>query len=223
MWPSATRFEPSVLSCSEEPVSAPTIAMRPAGAAPAGISKRASAARPAAVTAIPGFSLIPPSTLAHSELAGCAAPQAYDWSVIYLLRHGAAEDGNGDDAARTLTPKGRRQAEAAGRALAALGAKIDACLTSPKARAAETARLACEPLGIEPEPAAELRGGGFDAVSLATGRGNVLLVGHEPDFSDEVGRLTGAKARLRKGGMAVIDSSTLVALLRPADLDAIAS
>lgn len=143
--------------------------------------------------------------------------------MIYLLRHGDAEEGDGDDAARRLTEKGERQARAAGRALAALEAKLDACLTSPRVRAAETARLACEPLGLEPETDAELRGGGFDALALAAGRGDVLLVGHEPDFSDEVARLTGAKAKLRKGGLAIVDGSALVALLRPGDLAAIAA
>jgi phosphohistidine phosphatase len=143
--------------------------------------------------------------------------------VIYLLRHGDAEAGNGDDAARRLTPKGERQAEAAGQALVALGAGIDACLTSPKVRAAETARLACGALGIEPEIAEELRGGSFDSPGLSAGRGNALFVGHEPDFSDEVGRLTGASVKLRKGGLAIVDGSTLVALLRPKDLAAIAA
>jgi phosphohistidine phosphatase len=143
--------------------------------------------------------------------------------VIYLLRHGDAEDGNGDDAARRLTPKGERQAEAAGKALSKLGAEIDACLTSPKVRAAETARLASRALGLEPEIAEELRGGPFDSLGLAAGRGNTLLVGHEPDFSGEVSRLTGARVKLRKGGLAIVDGSTLVALLRPKDLATIAS
>ncbi|HUB99273.1 MAG TPA: histidine phosphatase family protein [Solirubrobacterales bacterium] len=146
------------------------------------------------------------------------------WSekVIFLLRHGEAEDGNGDDSGRRLTAKGEDQARAAGRALATLTIELGACLTSPKVRAAETARLACEALGLEPEVANELRGGGFDSLTLAAGRGDVLLVGHEPDFSDEVARLTGAKVKLRKGGLAVIDGSTLVALLRPRELRAIA-
>ena len=144
--------------------------------------------------------------------------------MIYLLRHGDAEPANGgEDAARRLTAKGERQARAAGRALAALGVELDACLTSPKVRAAETARLACEPLGPKPETAIELRGGGFDALALAAGRGEVLLVGHEPDFSGEVARLTGAHARMKKGGIAVVDGSTLVALLRPRELKAIAA
>jgi phosphohistidine phosphatase len=143
--------------------------------------------------------------------------------VIYLLRHGDAERNNGDDAARRLTEKGERQSEAAGQALAALGEKVDVCLTSPKVRAADTARLACKALGIEPEIAAELSEGRFDSLDLSAGRGDVLLVGHEPDFSHEIVRLTGAKVRLRKGGLAIIEDGTLLALLRPADLAAIAA
>jgi len=143
--------------------------------------------------------------------------------MIYLLRHGDAEPGDGDDAARKLTAKGERQARAAGEALAALGASVDACLTSPRVRAAETARIACAALGLEPEVAQELRGGPFDSLALSAGRGDTLLVGHEPDFSGEVARLTGANVKLRKGGLAIVDGSTLVALLRPKDLAAIAT
>lgn len=143
--------------------------------------------------------------------------------MIYLLRHGDAERGDGDDAARRLTEKGERQALAAGRALAALGAEIDACLTSSKVRAADTARLACEALRVTPETEEKLAGGGFDALALAAGRGNALLVGHNPDFAAEVARLTGANAKMRKGGMAIVDGSTLLALLRPEDLAAIAA
>jgi len=143
--------------------------------------------------------------------------------VLYLLRHGDAEDGNGDDATRRLTQKGVHQAGAAGHALTTLGASVDACLTSPKVRAAETAGIACEALGLEPEVAEELRGGPFDSLALSAGRGDTLLVGHEPDFSGEVARLTGANVKLRKGGLAIVDGSTLVALLRPKDLAAIAA
>jgi phosphohistidine phosphatase len=143
--------------------------------------------------------------------------------MLYLLRHGDAEHETRDDAARRLTPKGERQSRDAGAALATLGAGIDACLTSPKVRAAETARLACEALpGIEPEIAPELAGGGFDALALIAGRGDVLLVGHEPDCSDEIARLTGASAKLRKGGLAILEPAKLHALLRPKDLRRIA-
>ena len=142
--------------------------------------------------------------------------------MIYFLRHGDAEQGDGDDAARRLTSKGERQSETAGRALAALGANIDACLSSPKVRAEQTARLACEPLGLEVEIAEELHGGPFDAESLAAGRGDVLLVGHEPDFSNAVAELTGARVKLRKGGIAGVEDGLLQALLRPRDLRGVA-
>lgn len=143
--------------------------------------------------------------------------------MIYLLRHGEAEQDAGDDAARRLTEEGKRQSRLAGQALAKLGVGLDACLTSPKVRAADTARIACEALGVDPEDEPRLRGGAFDSLELAAGRGNVMLVGHEPYFSAEIARLTGAKAKLRKGGIAVVDGTTLVALLRPADLAAIAT
>jgi phosphohistidine phosphatase len=143
--------------------------------------------------------------------------------VIYLLRHGEAEEGTGDDAARRLTPKGERQAQAAGRALAALGIKPGICLTSPKVRSADTARLVCEALELEPEMTDALRGGAFDSAALTAGRGDALLVGHEPDFSSEVARLTGARAKLKKGGLAIIDRTTLIALLQPGELAAIAA
>lgn len=143
--------------------------------------------------------------------------------MIYLLRHGEAEDGTGDDAARRLTEKGERQARAAGLALRELNLRIEACLASPKVRAFETARLACESLGVEVEVTEALRGGPFDALDLAAGHGEVLLVGHEPDLSAEVGRLTGANVAMKKGGIAVVDGSTLAALWRPKELRRIAS
>jgi phosphohistidine phosphatase len=152
-----------------------------------------------------------------------AESDAYDPGVIYLLRHGEAERGDGDDAARRLTAEGERQSEAAGRALASLAASVDACLTSPKVRAADTARIACRALGLEPEVAAELSGGEFDANGLAAGRGDVIVVGHEPSLSTEVARLTGAKVKLRKGGVAVVEGGTLQSLLQPAELSAIAA
>jgi phosphohistidine phosphatase len=143
--------------------------------------------------------------------------------VIYFLRHGDAEHETSNDVDRRLTEKGERQAEAAGRALAALKAGIDVCLTSPKVRAEQTARLACKHLDVEVEIAEELRGGRFDAVALAAGRGDVLLVGHEPDFSNAIADLTGGQVKLRKGGIACVEENLLHALLRPKDLRSIAA
>ena len=142
--------------------------------------------------------------------------------MLWLLRHGDAEDGS-PDAERKLTEKGRRQSTAAGAALAALGVKLEACLTSPKVRAAQTAELACEALGVEPELEPKLAGGRFDAEALAAGLGDeVLLVGHDPDFSMALHSLTGAQVRMKKGGLAGIDSGELKVLLRPGELKRIA-
>ena len=142
--------------------------------------------------------------------------------MIWLLRHGDAEDGS-PDSERPLTEKGKNQSRAAGQALAKLGVKIDACLTSPKVRADETARLACEALGIEPQHEPKLAGGPFDAEQLAAGLGEVLLVGHDPDFSMAVHSMTGAQVRMKKGGLAGVERGELKLLMRPVELAAIAS
>jgi phosphohistidine phosphatase len=146
----------------------------------------------------------------------------YVETVIWLLRHGDATDDAPDDASRPLSEKGRRQSRAAGEALAALGVEIETCLTSPKVRARDTARIACEALGVEVEETDALRGGDFDPHELAAGRGDVLLVGHEPDFSRAIQAATGARVELKKGGVAGIDNGTLIALLRSPQLRRIA-
>jgi phosphohistidine phosphatase len=139
--------------------------------------------------------------------------------VIWLLRHGEAADGS-PDAERPLTERGEEQARAAGGALKALGVELDACLSSPKVRAADTARLACEQLaGVEVTLEPALAGGPFDVEALATPHGDhVLLVGHDPDFSMAIHRFTGAQVRMKKGAMAAVSKGELVVLLRPREL-----
>jgi phosphohistidine phosphatase len=143
--------------------------------------------------------------------------------VIWLLRHGDAEAGEGKpDAERELTDKGEAQSVAAGEALKALGVELDVCLTSPKVRAKHTAELACEPLDCAVEEDDRLAGGDFDPLEVAAGRGEVMLVGHEPDFSQAVALATGSRVKMKKGGIAAIDDHILHILLRPKDLKAIA-
>jgi phosphohistidine phosphatase len=143
--------------------------------------------------------------------------------VIWLLRHGDAEDGAGKpDAERDLTEKGERQSVAAGQALKKLGVKLDVCLTSPKVRAKRTAELACASLDCAVEEDDRLKGGDFDPLEIAAGRGEVMLVGHEPDFSSAVALVTGSRVKMKKGGIAAIDDHILHLLLRPKDLKGIA-
>jgi phosphohistidine phosphatase len=142
--------------------------------------------------------------------------------MLWLLRHAEAADGAPDDE-RPLTERGFQHAEAAGRALAYLGETIDACVSSPKLRAVQTAERACDPLGLEVRIEPRLSGEPFDVRELTAGLGNVLLVGHDPSFSMTLHDLTGAQARLKKGGLAGVDEGELVVLLRPSELAAIAA
>jgi phosphohistidine phosphatase len=142
--------------------------------------------------------------------------------VLWVLRHGDAAEGS-PDAERPLTEKGRKQSRDAGLALKAGGVELSACLTSPKVRAVQTAELACEPFGIEPQLEPKLAGGPFDAEALAAGLGDdVLLVGHDPDFSMAVHALTGAQVRMKKGGLAGVQKGELMVLLRPKETAAAA-
>ncbi len=141
--------------------------------------------------------------------------------MLWLLRHADAVPGDPDEE-RPLTERGVRQARDAGRALAQLGVRLDVCLSSPKVRAMQTAALACEPLGIEVESCAALSGSPFEPDDLTAGRGEVLLVGHDPSFSLVLHDMTGAQVQMRKGAIAAIDKGELIALLRPSELAAIA-
>jgi phosphohistidine phosphatase len=151
---------------------------------------------------------------------------------LWLLRHGDAEPHDArPDPERRLTPKGEQQAVAAGRALKALGVEFAAALTSPRVRAADTARLACEPLGIDPVVDEALSEGydADDARALMAGQdadARILIVGHEPDFSQVVHDLTGARIDLKKGGVAAVrldgSSAELFDLLRPRELESLA-
>jgi phosphohistidine phosphatase len=151
---------------------------------------------------------------------------------LWLLRHGEAvpHDAKPDDD-RELTERGRGQSRAAGRALAALEVEIHLCFTSPKVRAVETARLACAELGVEPVVHMALASGfdREDALELLAAAGpdqRVLLVGHEPDFSQLVYDFTGGDVDLKKGGVAGVrmqgSRGELIVLLRPRELDRIA-
>jgi phosphohistidine phosphatase len=149
---------------------------------------------------------------------------------LWLLRHGEAVPHNAaPDDERALTERGRDQSRAAGKALRDLGVEVHLCFTSPKVRARETAELACRAIGAEPivhEPLASgfTREDALELLSAAEGR--VLVVGHEPDFSQVVHDYTGGRIDLKKGGVAGIrmDGSRgdLIVLLRPRELDRIA-
>jgi phosphohistidine phosphatase len=133
---------------------------------------------------------------------------------LWLLRHTEAEPhGTRSDSERRLTPRGERQARAAGEALSRLKVTFEAVLFSPKVRARQTAELVAElwpederALLREHQPLAS----GFDgaqaleALAQIGADGRLLVVGHEPDLSRTIAELTGGRIDLKKGGLAVV-------------------
>lgn len=113
---------------------------------------------------------------------------------LYFLRHAhafAREDWQGEEAARPLTDKGRKQAEGAATGLATLRPAIGAIISSPFARAYETAVIVGRVMGMPVESADDLTPG-FDlsrldhALTLRPEVDGPLFVGHEPDLSQLV-------------------------------------
>lgn len=118
---------------------------------------------------------------------------------LYLMRHAHAAERDkwsGPDAERPLIEKGKRAALAAATGLSHLTPPISRILTSPYARAAETAAIVARRLDA-PLATTDALTPGFDLVRLAgalDGAGwasDLLLVGHEPDLSAVVSALTG--------------------------------
>jgi phosphohistidine phosphatase len=142
--------------------------------------------------------------------------------MLWLLRHADAADGVPDDE-RPLTELGVRQARDAGLALERIGEPIGLCLSSPKLRAVQTAELACEPLGVQVTIEPRLSGEPFDVADLTAGLDDVMLVGHDPSFTLTLHELTGAQARMSKGGLAAINKGELIMLMRPNELSAVAT
>lgn len=139
--------------------------------------------------------------------------------ILYLLRHGIAEDGapGGDDRARRLTPRGQAKLRAAGAGLRGLGIELDALLTSPLVRARETAAIACEALGGTPAPEeVPALASGVAPVEMLRGlrpylrHEQVMIVGHEPGLSGLVALLLagspdGFTLALKKGGLVALE------------------
>jgi phosphohistidine phosphatase len=130
---------------------------------------------------------------------------------LYFLRHGEADwpDWQGSDDDRPLTKRGKKEIKKLAKFLTRLDVDLDEIVTSPLPRAAQTAEIvarryrltAIEDDRLEP---------GFDQGDLEKilkGRLDLALMiaGHEPDFTDVISAITGAKLKLSKGGLALID------------------
>lgn len=132
---------------------------------------------------------------------------------LYLVRH--AHAGNptnwpGDDDIRPLTAKGLRQATRLGEFLRIAALTPGRIVTSPKARALQTAEVLGAALGCDVRLDARLAfGPSIDdlraIVAEAGGESPLILVGHDPHFSDIAGLLTGGTLALRKGSLVRVE------------------
>lgn len=134
--------------------------------------------------------------------------------ALHLLRHAHAGDParwRGDDAARPLSGKGRRQAEQLAKLLQRAEEAPDLFITSPRVRARETAEIVAAALkaGVVVDRRLE---GPLDPdivtdILLAAGPAErPCIVGHDPDFSELLGDLVGGgPIPMRKGAFARVD------------------
>ena len=161
---------------------------------------------------------------------------------LFLLRHGLAVErgtaGFAHDAARPLTPQGRRELRKITRAMQRLELSFDLILSSPFLRAKQTAEIVAAEMKLKQQLAFadELQPGGDlkklmqRLAGLKSKRQNILLVGHEPDLSGLISLLVSGRAgagfALKKGGLAKLEvaklcagkGATLAWLVTPAQL-----
>jgi phosphohistidine phosphatase len=133
---------------------------------------------------------------------------------LYFLRHahaGNAASWQGQDHERPLSLKGEKQSERLGRFLAGTGFRPDVIVTSPKVRAARTAEIVGEHLGVAPTVDDRL-GQSLDLVAIEAILFDLgepirpVLVGHDPDFTELLSTLAGVhEIPMRKGALARVD------------------
>jgi phosphohistidine phosphatase len=138
--------------------------------------------------------------------------------MLYIMRHGLAEEPTpkGDDSARKLTFKGAAKIHKAAAGMRAMGLAFNAILTSPIARAMETAEIVAAELGdIKPRGVPELSTGASPAAVLEVMvklklPESVLVIGHEPTLSRLASlMLTGSSEstgiKLKQGGVIALE------------------
>ena len=135
--------------------------------------------------------------------------------IVYLVRHGSAEDWaeSGRDRDRRLTDQGRSRLRHSGRGLKKLGVKPESILTSPFPRAAETAAILAEALNrvhtLETVEMLQSGGGSEQHIRelLHDQPDEVMIVGHQPEMSLMAEELVGRGARFifKKGSVCRIE------------------
>jgi phosphohistidine phosphatase len=128
---------------------------------------------------------------------------------LYLVRHAEAVPGEPDDESRPLTREGREQARELAQRLARDGVRPDAVVTSPLARARETAQILGQELDVSPAADDRLRPGATAGRvrEAVEGLGEVVIaVGHQPDCGEIAVELTGSRPeKIPPAGVVEID------------------
>jgi phosphohistidine phosphatase len=130
---------------------------------------------------------------------------------LYFLRHGEADwsDWKKSDDERPLTEFGKKEMRDVAKFLDRLKVRPDLIVTGPLPRASQTAKIAAEHLKAKLRTD-ELVAPGFGVDELRTvlkrhRAKTLMLVGHEPDFTGIISKLTGASLKLSKAGVALLD------------------
>jgi phosphohistidine phosphatase len=129
---------------------------------------------------------------------------------LFLLRHGKADwpNWNKSDDERPLTEDGRAQVAAVAKLLARLEI-APTIFTSPLPRASQTAEIAGQYLNQKVRVDSLLRPGsdvGKLKKLLKDSPGeSMMIVGHEPDFTEVIRQLTGGNTKLSKAGVALVE------------------
>jgi phosphohistidine phosphatase len=128
---------------------------------------------------------------------------------LYLVRHAQAESTHPlGDAARRLTPEGRAAFTARAAELAP-GLRLARVLTSPYARARETAALLGAACAAPVEPEEALASGHSEAqelLRLARVRGDgTALVGHNPEIAAAIAFVAGKELPVPPGTVACLE------------------
>lgn len=130
---------------------------------------------------------------------------------LYLLRHGEADWPNWSkpDDERPLTDAGKKEMRKVAKLLKALDISLDDILTSPLPRARQTAEIVAERFDLPVHEEESLAPGfGSQELKQLVRKYRVdalMIVGHEPDFTNVISGLTGANSKLSKAGVALID------------------
>ncbi len=115
---------------------------------------------------------------------------------IFLVRHAVAVPRARTDAARRLTPAGRREFTRVVRGLGRLGVEVDRLYHSPWTRAVETAELLRPLLDGECEVHPGLARSPNTALLAGLRGRRIALVGHEPWLGQFLGILIGGDPQL---------------------------